>query len=110
MPEPLISNVPDTARWMAVYRAAESARPDALFDDSYAERFAGDRGRAIAAVAPRLLDQALTGATKALVLTRGAADLPRPTRRRRAIGGIETARSGVVDVRLLPSSPCPPTD
>jgi methyltransferase (TIGR00027 family) len=54
VPEPLISNVSDTARWMAVYRAAESARPDALFDDSYAERFAGDRGRAIAAVTPRL--------------------------------------------------------
>ena len=54
MPEPLISNVSDTARWMAVYRAAESTRPDALFDDPYAERFAGDRGRAIAAVVPRL--------------------------------------------------------
>jgi methyltransferase (TIGR00027 family) len=39
---------------MAVYRAAESTRPHALFDDPYAERFAGDRGRAIAAVVPRL--------------------------------------------------------
>ncbi len=54
MPEPLISNVSDTARWMAAYRAAESARPDALFDDPFAERLAGDRGRAIAAAAPRL--------------------------------------------------------
>ena len=33
MPEPLISNVSDTARWMAAYRAAESARRDALFND-----------------------------------------------------------------------------
>jgi hypothetical protein len=44
MPEPLISNVSDTARWMAAYRAAESARHDALFTDPFAERFAGARG------------------------------------------------------------------
>lgn len=54
MPEPLISNVSDTARWMAAYRAAESARHDALFTDPFAERFAGARGHAIAAAAPRL--------------------------------------------------------
>ena len=54
MPEPLISNVSDTARWMAAYRAAESARRDALFNDPLADRLAGDRGRAIAAAAPRL--------------------------------------------------------
>lgn len=54
MPEPLISSVSDTARWMATYRAAESARSDALFNDPLAERFASDRGRAIAAAAPRL--------------------------------------------------------
>lgn len=54
MPEPLISNVSDTAQWMAAYRAAESARPDGLFDDPLADRLAGDRGRAIAAAAPRL--------------------------------------------------------
>ena len=54
MSDPLISNVSDTARWMATYRAAESARSDALFRDPYAERFAGGRGRAIAAATPRL--------------------------------------------------------
>ncbi len=53
MAEPLVSNVSDTARWVAVYRAMESARPDALFQDPYAERLAGDLGRAIAAKAPR---------------------------------------------------------
>jgi methyltransferase (TIGR00027 family) len=52
MPEPLIANVSDTARWVAVYRAWESARPDALFHDPLAERLAGERGRAIAAAAP----------------------------------------------------------
>jgi methyltransferase (TIGR00027 family) len=53
MAAPLVSNVSDTARWVAVYRAWESARPDALFSDPFADRLAGERGRAIAAVAPR---------------------------------------------------------
>ena len=48
-----IASVSDTARWVAIYRAAESARPDALFDDPYAARLAGARGAAIAARAPR---------------------------------------------------------
>jgi methyltransferase (TIGR00027 family) len=51
--EPLIRNVSDTARWVAVYRARESARPDALFRDPLAEKLAGERGRAIAAQVPR---------------------------------------------------------
>jgi methyltransferase (TIGR00027 family) len=41
---PVIRNVSDTARWVAVYRAMETARPDALFKDPYAERLAGARG------------------------------------------------------------------
>jgi methyltransferase (TIGR00027 family) len=48
-----ISNVSDTARWVAVYRARESARSDALFHDPYAQLLAGERGRAIAALMPR---------------------------------------------------------
>ncbi len=44
---PLIRNVSDTARWVAMYRAAESARPDALFHDPWAEKLAGERGREI---------------------------------------------------------------
>lgn len=55
MTEPLISNVSDTARWVAVYRADESARPDAHFDDPLANRVAGARGRAIAAAMPRIV-------------------------------------------------------
>jgi O-methyltransferase involved in polyketide biosynthesis len=50
MPEQtLISNVSDTARWVAAYRAWESTRPDALFKDPYAARLAGDTGRIFAA-------------------------------------------------------------
>ncbi len=58
MSEPIISHVSDTARWVAVYRAWESARPDALFRDPLADRLAGERGRAIAAATPR---SAMTG-------------------------------------------------
>lgn len=48
MTPPIISNVSDTARWVAVYRARESVRPDAIFRDPFAERLAGERGRHIA--------------------------------------------------------------
>jgi len=50
--EPLIRNVSDTALWSAVYRAAETERPDALFRDPYARRLAGERGRQIAESVP----------------------------------------------------------
>jgi methyltransferase (TIGR00027 family) len=44
----IIQNISDTARWVAVFRARESARPDALFRDPFAERLAGSRGNEIA--------------------------------------------------------------
>lgn len=42
-----IENVSDTARWVAVYRAMETERPDAIFRDPYARRLAGDHGEEI---------------------------------------------------------------
>jgi methyltransferase (TIGR00027 family) len=45
---PLIRNISDTARWVAVYRARETERPDGLFRDPYARRLAGDKGEEIA--------------------------------------------------------------
>jgi methyltransferase (TIGR00027 family) len=50
--EPLIRNVSDTALWSAMYRAAETDRPDALFRDPFARRLAGERGRQIAESMP----------------------------------------------------------
>src|SRR2546427_252302 len=44
-----ITHVSDTARWVALYRAMESERPDALFRDPYARRLAGERGERIVA-------------------------------------------------------------
>lgn len=50
--EPLVRNVSDTARWVAVFRAIESERPDAVFKDPFARRLAGERGERIAAAIP----------------------------------------------------------
>jgi methyltransferase (TIGR00027 family) len=47
--EPLIQHISDTALWVAVYRAWESDRPDAIFRDPLAHRLAGVRGEQIAA-------------------------------------------------------------
>jgi methyltransferase (TIGR00027 family) len=46
--EPLIRNISDTARWVAIYRARETDRPDALFRDPLARHLAGARGQQIA--------------------------------------------------------------
>ena len=42
-----IQHVSDTARWVALYRAMESDRPDALFRDPYARKLAGEQGERI---------------------------------------------------------------
>lgn len=42
-----ISHVSETALWVATYRAMESERPDALFNDPYARRLAGERGESL---------------------------------------------------------------
>jgi O-methyltransferase involved in polyketide biosynthesis len=47
-----IRNISDTALWVAVYRAQESERADAVFRDPYARKLAGDRGTQIAAAMP----------------------------------------------------------
>ncbi|BBZ69795.1 class I SAM-dependent methyltransferase [Mycobacterium paraseoulense] len=52
-PDHTITHVSDTARWTALHRATESARPDALFNDPLAERLAGEHGREIVAAVPR---------------------------------------------------------
>lgn len=44
-----IKNVSDTARWVAVYRAMESERPDAIFSDPFARKLAGAHGEKIVA-------------------------------------------------------------
>jgi methyltransferase (TIGR00027 family) len=53
MPEPVIQNVSDTAFMVAMHRATESERADALFRDPLASKVAGERGKAIAARLPR---------------------------------------------------------
>lgn len=46
--EPLVRDISDTARWVAIFRAEESERPDAIFQDPYARKLAGERGEQIA--------------------------------------------------------------
>lgn len=42
-----VGNISDTARWVAVYRAWETERSDALFRDPFARELAGERGEEI---------------------------------------------------------------
>ncbi len=49
----MIEHISDTAAWVAMYRAFESERPDALFHDPHARRLAGERGEAIVATLPK---------------------------------------------------------
>ena len=42
-----IAHISDTARWVAVYRAMETDRPDAIFRDPFARRLAGIKGEEI---------------------------------------------------------------
>jgi O-methyltransferase involved in polyketide biosynthesis len=44
----VLRDISDTALWVALYRARESERPDALFHDPFARRLAGRRGEEIA--------------------------------------------------------------
>jgi len=44
----LIKNISDTAKWVAVFRAEESERPDAVFHDPFAKKLAGEKGEQIA--------------------------------------------------------------
>lgn len=44
----LIRNISDTARWVAMFRAEESERADAVFHDPFARRLAGKKGEQIA--------------------------------------------------------------
>jgi methyltransferase (TIGR00027 family) len=51
-PDDAIRDVSDTALWVALYRAQESERKDALFNDPFARRLAGERGRRIMDTVP----------------------------------------------------------
>ncbi|OLC98064.1 MAG: hypothetical protein AUJ00_00445 [Gemmatimonadetes bacterium 13_1_40CM_3_70_6] len=48
-----LTHISDTARWVAVYRAMETERPDAIFKDPFARRLAGTQGEAIVQALPQ---------------------------------------------------------
>ncbi len=68
--ESAIRNISDTALWAAVYRADETARPNALFRDPLASRLAGERGRAIRASLPRRAQRAWPWVTRTVLFDR----------------------------------------
>ncbi len=49
----MIEHISDTAAWVAMYRALESERPDAIFNDPWARRLAGERGESIVETMPK---------------------------------------------------------
>src|SRR5262245_52433439 len=59
-----VADVCDTARWVAAYRARESARRNALFRDPLADRLAGERGHAIANATPQRANASWAVATR----------------------------------------------
>ena len=67
-----ISHVSDTAHWVAMYRAMESERPDALFRDPHARRLAGPpflRGLALGAFASGAFSPRASGSVRSVMLT-----------------------------------------
>ena len=83
MSDHFITHVSDTARWTALHRATESARPDALFHDPLAERLAGTQGHAIVAKVPRTTRNGwwLIARTKIIddAILKAIEDVPGPT-------------------------------
>jgi len=63
MPDLALRDISDTARWVAMYRARETERPDPLFRDPLARRLAGERGEQLL----RLLARAGRGQSWAFV-------------------------------------------
>lgn len=49
----MLNSISDTARWVALYRAWETERPDAIFRDPHARQLAGARGEEIVRTIPR---------------------------------------------------------
>jgi methyltransferase (TIGR00027 family) len=69
MTDPVIKNVSDTAFMVAVYRAIESERADALFHDPLASKLAGEHGRRIVAHMEAGLRRGWTIAMRTRVMT-----------------------------------------
>jgi methyltransferase (TIGR00027 family) len=72
-----ITHISDTARWVATYRAMETERPDAIFNDPFAERLAGEQGRKIVDAMPRGRQSAWAMITRTAVFDEIILDLVR---------------------------------
>lgn len=73
-----VRHVADTARWVAMYRALESERRDALFQDPWARHLAGAQGERIYASLPKQMkDAAWSVVTRTVLIDRLVLDLVR---------------------------------
>ncbi|HEY7111480.1 MAG TPA: SAM-dependent methyltransferase [Thermoanaerobaculia bacterium] len=68
MAAPPVGNISDTARWVAMYRALESERPDALFRDPFARDLAGEHGLRILDAMPAGRQSAWAFVVRTLVM------------------------------------------
>ncbi len=86
-----IEHISDTARWVAVYRAMESERHDAIFRDPYARRLAGDRGEDIV----RTMKRGRASAWAMIVRTAVFDEIIRDTIAARAIDTVVNLAAGL---------------
>jgi len=70
-----LTNVSDTAVWVAVYRALESQRPDAVFQDPFAKMLAGERGFEMVAKIPQGLSGSWAVVSRTVVFDQWIAEL-----------------------------------
>src|SRR5215467_3670935 len=66
----LIHDISDTSLWIAAYRAQESARNDALFNDAFAKKLAGQRGIDMIASTPNTKAMAFAMAIRTVGIDR----------------------------------------
>lgn len=65
-----IRNISDTAQWVAIYRAIETERPDALFKDPFARKLGGERGQQIHDSVPKRANPAWAYAMRTYLVDR----------------------------------------
>src|SRR5262245_12630837 len=75
MTEQSVRNISDTALWVAMYRAQESERKDALFNDPFARRLAGERGQQIVSTMPAARKHSWAYVARTLLIDQFITDL-----------------------------------
>jgi methyltransferase (TIGR00027 family) len=75
MAEQAVRNISDTALWVAIFRAQETERKDALFHDPFARRLAGERGEKIVSTMRNAQKHSWAYVARTLLIDQFIADL-----------------------------------